>query len=400
MEDRFKRISTNDVITSINIICTKNQNDVFAFYAEFFELCGFFVIKSIDMPYYEDTGFKPGCTLDIRQEKYIWTKSEEKTIKAEVLMECLINAINEVKLANDYDLEKLANVYVKNNLMRVKILNRFFYKDDMYAKKCKKYLQNAIEYIETIILSNKNKKDFKFYSQFFYVSCKLMINKFEHRLYEKEDYLTVILMDEALSLAEQGKVPQIDLLVADIAKREAKYQGMECDYLIRAYKQSKSQLQRKNIEYKIGKNFELVQKNDIVALKCYYRKFDTKTSNDYMIKYDIAKLYLKKGEIECAEKYFESVIVCFKDEIDTLEPQEIMYLYEGYNNFLKILRLKMGEVYAYEYLKKLENTIKDTIKNSTYIENVLRTIQEYDQNFDEMVAEEKNQIEEYIFQGK
>ena len=207
-------------------------------------------------------------------------------------------------------------------------------------------------------------------------------------------------MDEALSLAEQEKVPQIDLLVADIAKREAKYQGMECDYLIRAYKQSKSQLQRKNIEYKIGKNFELVQKNDIVALKCYYRKFDTKTSNDYMIKYDIAKLYLKKGEIERAEKYFESVIVCFKDEIDTLEPQEIMYLYEGYNNFLKILRLKMGEVYAYEYLKKLENTIKDTIKNSTYIENVLRTIQEYDQNFDEMVAEEKNQIEEYIFQGK
>ena len=201
-----------------------------------------------------------------------------------------------------------------------------------------------------------------------------------------------------MSCAEQVKVPQVDLLVADIAKRENKYQCIESPYLIMAYNQSKSQLQRKNIEYKIWENFGVEQ--NVVALKCYYRNFDTNTSNDYMIKYAIAKQYLKQGEIERAEKYFESVIACFKDEVDTLEPQEIMYLYEGYNNFLKILRLKMGEVYVYEYLKKLENTIKDIIKNSNYIEIMLRTIQEYDQNFDEMVAEEKKQLAEYIFQEK
>ena len=389
-----EKLNGEEVVSNINIICTKDQNDVFALYCEFFKLCGLFVIKSIDRPYQEeDITFEPERVLDIRDKKYVWTDVKNKKIRSKDLIVFLINAIKEVGLEERWNLEDLAEIYVNNNLMRVNILDRFYYKDIEYAGKCIIYLRNAVDSIEKNILNIENNK-VPFCAQFFCATCKLKINRFGKKIGGEEPYPTVILMDEVLSIdSEKERFIQKYVLVSMIAGRDSKYQTMEKHYLSKAMKQKGPQ--KGYLEYRIGQYYENIEKNDIQALECYTCAYRDLKRN-YRALYKIAKLYLKMGKEDDAIKFFQEIVKIIGSDVNgelrLLQPIQIEYIYITYLQIFQLLQFKIDQNYIFSVMQENEKQLKEIIEDNRYIYNMLRTDPQETKEFGIMLGEEGKQL--------
>ncbi len=392
-----EELNGEEVISNINIICTKDQNDVFALYCEFFKLCGLFVIKSIDRPYQEeDITFKPERVLDIRDKKYVWTNPKNRKIRSKDLIVFLLNAIKEVGLKERWNLEALAEIYLNNNLMRVNILDRFYYKDIEYAGQCISYLRNAVDSIEKNVLNIENNK-VPFCAQFFCATCKLKINRFGKKIGGEEPYPTAVLMDEVLSIdSEKEYFVQKYILASMIAERHTRYQTMGKYYLSKAMVQKGPQ--KGYVEYRIGQYYEKIEENAIQALECY-----TCASRDlkrnYRALYKMANLHLKMGK-EDAMKIFQEVVRLIGNDVNgdlkQLQPIQIEYIYKTYLQIFQSLQYKTDQNYILAVMKENEKQLREIIENNRYIYNILRTDPKSSKNFEQILQEEKEQLLEVI----
>lgn len=76
-------------LKDINIICNQSENENFLFFAEFFKMCGIYVVKSTGKPYSqleESEGYTPDAVLDLRK-KFQWlnNRGQENKLFVEAL---------------------------------------------------------------------------------------------------------------------------------------------------------------------------------------------------------------------------------------------------------------------------------------------------------------------------
>ena len=90
-------------VNNINIICDESENEQYLLLAEFFKLCGIFVIKTVRDSYEElrqsDSKWVPDQVLDIRRGN-----ESQKNVADDRLF--LLNSIKRLGLENYEDIEE------------------------------------------------------------------------------------------------------------------------------------------------------------------------------------------------------------------------------------------------------------------------------------------------------
>lgn len=396
-ENQRINMAKRNVINNINIICAEEQNDNFAFYCEFFKLCGFFVIKSINEKYNDSNDFQEADTyLDIRKEEYIWTAWDAKKYNKISFVNLLRTAIYEAGLEEYEELEELAEIYVDHHLMRINILERFYYKKKEYIDTCVSHLDSAISEMSEIL----DKRDFQFkhHTQFFRLTCKLKVNIFLEQSGGEKEYPTAQLINEALAIDDKNSLfDQKFVLAAMIADKEKKYQDMQREFLGAAMRQTGPQ--KAYVEYRLARYFEKISKDDESALK-YYKSSYEKLERNYRAVYKIANLYSKKGENRTAVLFYQEVCRLIIQDVHSnfaqLQPIQLEYLYKTYLKMYIILLLQNSHSDVVKNIRFNIEKIKDLIDNNEYIINIMKAANFSQILTNQMILDERKELKESI----
>lgn len=396
-ENQKINMAKRNVINNINIICAEEQNDNFAFYCEFFKLCGFFVIKSINEKYNDSNDFQEADTsLDLRKKEYVWTAWDDKKYNKISFINLLRRAIYEAGLEEYEELEELAEIYVDHHLMRINILERFYYKKKEYIDTCVSHLDSAISEMSEIL----DKRDFQFkhHTQFFRLTCKLKVNIFLEQSGGEKEYPTAQLINEALAIDDKNSLfDQKFVLAAMIADKEKKYQDMQREFLGAAMRQTGPQ--KAYVEYRLARYFEKISKDDESALK-YYKSSYEKLERNYRAVYKIANLYSKKGENRTAVLFYQEVCRLIIQDVHSnfaqLQPIQLEYLYKTYLKMYIILLLQKSHSDVVKNIRFNIEKIKDLIDNNEYIINIMKAANFSQILTNQMILDERKELKESI----
>lgn len=303
---------------NINIIINPADNSNYLFFAEFFKLCGVFVVKSESEPF-EKTAFAgapqsaPEKQLDIRK-KWCWSdipadgqwEMNEKTL--------LYNAVQSVFKADQETVPAalgiLVKAYVEADLVHWNCLERYFYNPTQERLiSCRSAFFKAISILKKCKARTVQKD---VWYQFFLVSCKNKVNILCQKLGKKTHFNVGTLLDEAFSLGldyidcRQGYV-----LTANIADSHWQYYSASRIFYERAKKLDG--FWDAYIYYRMGRYYEKMEDDKGQALAVYKQSLSLAPWN-YRSLYKVALLNYSNGNIGEATARFSEMDQIFQNE--------------------------------------------------------------------------------------
>lgn len=365
-------------LKDINIICNQLENENFLFFAEFFKMCGIYVVKSTGKPYSqleESEGYTPDAVLDLR-EKFQWLNNRGQENKL------FVEALKDVCKGDEQlfsELGSLVDIYIDNNLMLCNMMERYFYAPN--PNRVEKILEGFQAAYKSLEKLNKGR-----YVDYFGLICRHKINSLRGKLRRKKIYDSRTLISEAVQLGEKyQEFTQEYILAGIIADGDLNYLTYSIIYYNRAYDVAKpAEPAKAYIEYRRGRYYERIDHDVENALKAYTEAYKKSPSN-YRILFKKAFLELDKGYIwqeilytELAKQDFYQVYLLMCDDINNnnLEPIQLEYL-------TKTLK-KLYEIYDV-WLEKKENArqilsrlgLLDYVINAdTFFDNIFQNVNE------------------------
>lgn len=361
-------------LKDINIICNQSENENFLFFAEFFKMCGIYVIKSVGGPYNEleeSKGYIPDAELDLR-ERFQWlnNRKEEKEILDEALK---VACKGDEQLF--LELGSLVNIYIDNNLMICNMMERYFYAPQL--TRVEKVLQGfQVAYEELRELEEGR------YVDYFGLLCQHKINSLLGKLRRKKLYDSHMLISEAVQLGEKYQhFTQGYILAGILADGDLNYLTYSIIYYNRAFDVAEGMDPVKAyIDYRRGRYYEKIN-HDVESALDLYEEAYKKDPFNYRILYKKALLELDKGYIwqekfyiELAKQDFYQLYQLMYGDIihNNLEPIQLEYLTKTF--------IKLYEIYdvwlekkekARQILKKL-GSLDHIIYTDAFFSNIFQ----------------------------
>lgn len=363
----------------INIICNESENENFLFFAEFFKLCGIYVIKSVRKPYNEldeSKGYIPESILDIRRE-YKWLDDRENEA---LLLQRMLRVLCKNNNETYSELTELSNIYLCNNLMVYSMLERYFYvPSQKRLEECLEKFQTAYKNIKML-----RQQERRIHVQYFMLVCQHKINMLLGKLRRKKKFDSRELIRNAIGL--YGIDPEQNfyqgfVLAGIIADGDLMYLTQSITYYRRALQCTKEKEPiRAYIVYRVGRYYEKVVCDEGKAWEAYNKAYDLAPSN-YRILFKKAFIELDEGYIwqdriyiELARKDFHRLyLLLYKDLINNnLEPIQLEYLTKTYKNLYEIYDLWMdNKANANQILEEISN-LDRVIYMDTFFDNIFQ----------------------------
>lgn len=337
-------------VNNINIICDESENEQYLLLAEFFKLCGIFVIKTVRDSYEElrqsDSKWVPDQVLDIRRGN-----ESQKNVADDRLF--LLNSIKRLGLENYEDieeLEELADIYIDNKLKQHSMKERYFYDPSHERiKKCVEGFEQAYEDILTLLQTKEAGR----YKEYFSLTCLRKINSLRGKLRIEKIENGYTLIKKAVQLsAKYEDFAQGYILAGIIADGDLNY----LTYSIHFYKKALAEIKKAPpvcayVYFKIARYYEKIEYDEEKALKKYYEAYKLDKQN-YRALYKIALLELNKGYICWEDSYiriamedFNSIYTIMYNDLKNknLEPIQLEYLVKTYKKLYEIYDIWLYE---------------------------------------------------------
>lgn len=363
----------------INIICNEAENENFLFFAEFFKLCGIYVIKSVGKPYCdleESGGYIPDSTLDIRTE-YRWLDDRENQ---DLLFQRMLGALFNNNYGTYVELTAISRVYLRNNLMHYSMLERYFYAPfSGRVEECLEGFWKAYKEIMALEL-----QEGRIHIQYFMIVCQHKINMLLGKLRRKKVFDSRELIRGAIGLYEadpERNFYQGYVLAGIIADGDLKYLTQSITYYRRAFQcTEKNEPIRAYIEYRRGRYYEKVICDEGRAWEAYNRAYALAPSNyrilfkKAFVELDEGYILQDRGYIELARRDFHSLYLLLREDLknNNLEPIQLEYLTKTYKNLYEIYDLWMeNKANANQLLEEINN-LDRVIYMDTFFDNIFQ----------------------------
>ncbi len=329
------------IIDSIRIICNQSQNEDFAFFEEFFKLCGIFVIRCVETQISHLSEDDEGYTdyeLDITHNfRWMAHRENEKVM--------LRNAIDTVYGGNRVvkdELSYLAPVYVNHDLKLHNMRERYFYTPvfPRVYESLEKF-RDAFRELEKIKINGRHVKYFR-------ISCQHKINALLGKLHKEKEFSGYSLIADALDLyVREGVYPQRYLLAGIVADGDLQYLNDSIHFYDNAFT-GKREIDA-YIHYRKGRYYEKIDHDEESALTEYRKAYRMDQSN-YRALFKVAIIELSIGEMYMDYRYIQRSISAFREIPELLYndirncnllPIQLEYLAKTYKNLYDIYDIWM-----------------------------------------------------------
>ncbi|MCD7882746.1 MAG: hypothetical protein LUI87_03420 [Lachnospiraceae bacterium] len=377
---------------NINIIINPADNANYLFFAEFFKLCGVFVVKSEAKPF-EDTTYagasltEPETHLDIRK-KWHWSDIEVDD-RWEINEKYLLNeAIRSVFKADQEvipcALDVLADAYVEADLVHWNCLERYFYDPSpSRLKRCRSAFFKAIAILEKC---TKHSVQTDVWYRYFLINCKNKVNNLCQKLGKEPRFNVGELLDGAFLLGlTNSNCRQGYVLTANVADSYWQYYSTSRIFYERA--KNLDSFWDAYVSYRLGRYYEKMEDDREKALEFYKKSFSLAPWN-YRSLYKVALLDFSKGNVTDATAEFIKMDQIFQNETKYLnyQPIHLEYLIKSYRRLEEIYRVWWEEPKLALYMENAVQKLGKVIANNRFFDEFFRSPNDEDWTSEEKYA--------------